>query len=112
MISDALFLAERPDGLAAGLLLGDQLAPILALLVGHPPKMPHLQPAAEGWITRRLLLSVFIRHTIAISRDNAKSTHNHVSDRFKISCRAEVVLGTASFRETVPSVAIARTSAD
>jgi hypothetical protein len=27
---------------------------MLALLVGHPPKMPHLQPAAEGWITRRL----------------------------------------------------------
>src|SRR5207245_8306050 len=54
MISDALFLAESPNGLTAGLLLGDQLAPILALLVGHPPKMPHLQPAAEVWITRRL----------------------------------------------------------
>ncbi len=54
MIADALFLAERPNGLAAGLLLGDQVAPILALSVGHPPKMPHLRPAAEGWIIGRL----------------------------------------------------------
>src|SRR5579859_4792130 len=54
MIFDALFLAERPNGLPAGLLLGDQVAPIPALLVGHPPKMPHLHPTAEGWITRRL----------------------------------------------------------
>src|SRR5260370_71736 len=54
MIADALFLAERPNGLAAGLLLGDQVAPILVLLVGHPPKMPHLRPAAEGWIIGRL----------------------------------------------------------
>src|SRR6266581_2749402 len=56
MIADALFLAERPNGLAAGLLLGDQVAPILALSVGHPPKMPHLRPAAEGWIIGRLPL--------------------------------------------------------
>jgi len=34
--------------LTAGLLLGDQLAPILAFLIGHPPKMPYLQPPAKG----------------------------------------------------------------
>src|SRR5262245_5881050 len=54
MISDALFLAEHPDGLAAGLLLGDQLAPILALFGRSSPKMPRLHPLVEGWITRRL----------------------------------------------------------
>jgi hypothetical protein len=59
MISDSPFLAESPNGLAAGPLLGDQVAPKLALLVGHPPKMPHLQRAAKGGITRRLPNAAF-----------------------------------------------------
>jgi hypothetical protein len=73
-------LAERPNGLAAGLLLGDQLAPILALLVGHPPKMPHLQPAAEGWITRRLLRSHTTRDTY-LGRDvNLRKIYSEYQD--------------------------------
>ena len=69
MISDALFLAERPNGLAAGILLGDQLAPILALLVRHPPRVPHLQPATEGWITRRLQAKTnFNKHGVDFGR--------------------------------------------
>ena len=48
MISDSLFLAEHPNGLSAGPLLSEQVAPILALLVGHHPKMPHLRPQRKS----------------------------------------------------------------
>ena len=66
-----LALAEGVDRLATGLLLGDQLAPILVLFVGHPSRLPSLQFPWEGWFTRCLRwarptsprYAVYLHHT-------------------------------------------------
>jgi hypothetical protein len=53
-LSDPPLAAERPDPLPAGLLLGDQFAPILRFGFRHPSNMPLLQSSAEERFTRRL----------------------------------------------------------